>query len=433
MLAVGFGLRAHVAAHPNRHLSSDEYSYVTIASALAEGGTYGGRADFPLRWPPGTPMTFAVAQKLDGAGVRHGRSPDIPSAYWAQAVVGTATIGVVALLVGLLAGAAPALLAAGLTAVYPPLVTATGDLLSEPLGALVLSAALLAVVWATRRPRLHRFVVAGLAIALAVLTRADYLLLAPVLAAVVGASLWRRCGARGALGHAGALLAAVAVGLLPWTIYVSGRANHLTPVTTGDAPAFFVGTFLPGDGTTIGMKRVLGAEARAATQYRSLKDVPSTKLPASVVLDAVAARHPGVDRTEALRHEAVANLRYDVRHPVRWAGMVARKVKRMWWQPSRIGSAARPGWVAVVHVGLLAVALVGIGLGLRRRPRWPLALLAVVPLYATAVHALTVAQPRYNLVLIPLLIAGGVVGLWPARPAPDYVKTPDGGLLGSGP
>ena len=71
------------------------------------------------------------------------------------------------------------MIAAALVATYPPLIAVTGDLLSEPLGALWLTAAFVALA---RR----RYALAGLLLAAAVLTRANLLVLVPVLALALG-------------------------------------------------------------------------------------------------------------------------------------------------------------------------------------------------------------------------------------------------------
>jgi hypothetical protein len=112
----------------------------------------------------------------------------------------------------------------------------------------------------------------------------------------------------------------------PWSAYVSARAHHLTLFTTGDAPVLFSGTCLPCDGTLQGMKRVYGDETRRLTKYRSLRDIPNSKLPASAVLDVIAARHPNLSRESALRVEAIRNVRYSLSHPLQYLGMEWRKL-----------------------------------------------------------------------------------------------------------
>jgi hypothetical protein len=420
ILAVGFGLRALQAGSPNTaDQSLDEHAYVYIAQGLAEHGTYAGSNDLLLRWPPGAPLLFAAAQTIDGSGVAHGRASDIPSAYWAQALVGTGTILAVFAIVAMLAGALPGLAAAAVTAMYPPLVRVTGELMSEPLGAFALACAMAAVLWAMRGQGLRRYALAGVLLGAAILVRADFLFLVAVLGIVLVLGRRRALGTRRALVPALLLVATAGLTILAWSIYVSTRVDRLTPVTTGDAPALFVGTYLPGGGSTAGMKRDLGDEARAFTTSSRFKKLSNADLPAGVVLDLVAARHPDLDRSAALRREALENLRYDIGHPIEYAQMTLHKVDLLWLHPSRLGNTSKPGWIAIVHLIVLALSLAGLVAGLVRAPSLELCVLALVPLYGTVLHAVLVSQARYNLPLMPLVIAAGVAGAtlaWRARP-----------------
>jgi hypothetical protein len=268
--------------------------------------------------------------------------------------------------------------AAVVVATYPPLIDATGDLLSEPLGALWLTAALLAL--ALRRPALG-----GALLAAAVLTRANLLVLIPALAAVL------------ALGRQGALRFAV-VALVPvvaWSVHVGA------PVTTGGGSSLFVGTYLPGHGTLPGAKRALKAETiRFAPELRGrhAKDLPGER-----VIDAVAARRPAIDRDAALRDAALANLAtYPREHPGRFAAMVAGKLPRLWLGPAR-GESRTSAPLRLWHGLLVLAAFVGIVAG---RNRTMLAVLVAFTLF----HLLAGAMPRYALPLLPALIATGCAG-----------------------
>ena len=124
-MLLGGALRVPPALEPDRFQSRDEQGYVSVAIALAETGRYGRES---LHWPPGAPVAFAAAAELG-----HERM-DIAAAYWVQWAAGTALIGLVFALAAALGGPVAGLVAALLVATYPPLIAATGDLLSEPLG-----------------------------------------------------------------------------------------------------------------------------------------------------------------------------------------------------------------------------------------------------------------------------------------------------------
>lgn len=140
VVLVGGGLRAQQAAHPGRYLSPDERSYARIALHLADTGQYGAPGmDDPWHWAPGAPAMFAAAHLLSPHADGAGTPQDLRTAFWAQALIGTLLILAVFFLAAGLGGPLAGLAAAALVASYPPLIRSTGDLISEPLGALTLT------------------------------------------------------------------------------------------------------------------------------------------------------------------------------------------------------------------------------------------------------------------------------------------------------
>jgi 4-amino-4-deoxy-L-arabinose transferase-like glycosyltransferase len=408
LVVLGFGLRAHSAAHPTSATqSADERSYEQLAVGIAHGH-YGTPHSNGLHWPPGAPAVFAAAYELTP---RKG----IPAAYWLQAVLGTLTIVAAFAAVTLAAGQLPGLVAAALVATYPPLIVLTGSLLSETLGAFLVTAALAALAWAVRRPAWWRYGLAGLLLGATVLTRAD-LLLAPAIAAVVVAVARRKWRPAAAV-IGGALLV-----MTPWIAFASHRAGHLVMVTEGDGPALWVGTYLPGGGTTSGAKRSLAPEIRK--RFPRYAHVPSGDIPAPNVLAVVAARHPGLSRDAALNAEARANLRrYALGQPFAFAKMMLSKLRRTWLLSSRSGSPTRSRVVRVYH-GVLVVALsLLLLIGASRRPGVVMVTAGLLVAYSMLMHAVFVAKPRYNLPLMPVLIAGGVIaaGALLRRHRPQHV------------
>jgi 4-amino-4-deoxy-L-arabinose transferase-like glycosyltransferase len=246
VLVVGAAVRAARAAHHGAFLSTDERAYAALGRALSHG-YYDVRAmNDPLHWPPGTPLLFAIARQITGVG---DAQLDPPGTYWAQWVVGVALIVAVFALVRMLAGAWPAVAAAAVVALYPPLTAITGDLVSEPLGALTIALVMVAVAWAWRAPppAPRRFALAGLATGAAILVRADLLVLPFVLGVVIALTL-RRAGATPAVLAAGAYLVGAGIALAPWSAYATSRRGELTPITSSSWSWLFVGTSLPPTG-----------------------------------------------------------------------------------------------------------------------------------------------------------------------------------------
>jgi 4-amino-4-deoxy-L-arabinose transferase-like glycosyltransferase len=410
VLAGSFAFHAYRAEHPTTsYQSADERSYGKLAVAIAEHHTYGADMKDPLHWPPGAPLAFAAAHRLFGSA-QSAQSYDIPASYWVQALasLGTAlaAFGVAALLAGAWAGVA----AAALVGLYPPLILATGEQISEPLGAFWLTLAFLACVVAARRGRTWLFAAGGVALGAAVLTRADLLPVPFVLGPLVALWTWRAAGdLRRGLVVGGCILGGAVLAIAPWSVYASDRAGEFVPVTRGSASALFVGTYLPGNGTTVGMKRSLGAAAKRRNP--KLRGTADFDLEARSVLAVVADRHPGLDFNRAVSLEARHNIsRYVRDDPVGYAGMMLNKVQRMWSRYARGGARHTSPFIRGWHILLVLLAVAGLVAGIARRRSLLLACILAAALVSTAVHMLVVSQARYNLPLMPALLAGGVAG-----------------------
>lgn len=414
VVVAGGALRGVAASAPSTYQSADEIAYAMIARTLADRLVYGDPGmDDPVHWPPGAPVLFAAAHevypKQRGDGVW-----DVPAAYPVQAAVGTAVIPAAFLLAMVVAGPLAGLGAAMLVALYPPLIDASRDLLSEPLGALLVTCALLAVALALRRPAWWRFAVAGALLGATILTRAD-LILVPLLAGAVAAvALWRRAedGGRGpALRGVGAMTAGCLVLVAPWTWFASNQAETLVPVSSGGASNAFVGTFLPGDGSMFGAKRALAEEV--GRRFPRYADEPSFRIPQRHVIDTVAARRPDLPPDQALRAETLANLeRYALGEPVAFAGMMLGKIERLWLHYSTGTYGNERWWIRALHVAMIALAVAGLAAAAaRRRGGSILWLVALVLLYVTALNAVLISEARHNLAVMPLVAVAGAAGV----------------------
>src|SRR4051794_11791395 len=396
---LGGGLRAAQAASPDlQNRSSDERGYARVAKTF-EAGHFHGTS---LHWPPGAPLMFAVADRIHP-------THDLRLAYWAQALVGTALIPVVFLL-GLLAwGRIVGLAAAALIAIYPPYVVMGGQLLAEPLGTLFLAGGLVALLAAWQRPDRRLFALAGVLLAGTILTRTD-LIPVPAILAVLTAWYLRR-DRRAALRSAAIVAGVAALVCLPWVAVASDQAGHFVPITEGDGAALFVGTYLPGKGTTLGFKRAVVNETRA--KHPRFAHIAPYYIPASIVLADQAKKRPGLEQNASLRAQAEDNLlKYAWGQPLKFARMMWNKAARMWLVSSRAGRAANIGTLTrpLHHILVIVFILALLIAWALRRPPALTAFLAVMG-YATLMHAVFVSKPRYALPLLPLLVVGGLAGL----------------------
>jgi hypothetical protein len=427
---VGGGLRGHVAASPHRNQSADERAYARLARNLVRHHSYTApeMAD-PTHWAPGAPLAFAIAQRVRPRYPDH--PVDIPSAYPLQAALGTAQIPAAFILAFLIAGPAAGLIAAAAVAGYPPLISASADLLSEPLGALMLLIALIAVVLALQRGGWWRAVVAGLLLGFTVLVRADMLPIPFGLVVLFGVVGWRRASWRAGLRMAVPLLAAIVVVLAPWSIYASIQSGRLTPVSSGGSSNLYVGTYLPGNGSMFGVKQHWAA--RTVKKYPEERGEPYWRISQIKVISTIAATHPGLDQESALRAAALDNVRdYVLGDPIGFAGLAVRKVLRMWDGYSIGTFGHRHVLITIYHVLVVLLGALGLIAGLvARRGRSPELWTIVVSVgLLTIMNIILVAEARHNMPLIPVFVCGGAAGAalaverWRRPREPEAPKLP---------
>jgi 4-amino-4-deoxy-L-arabinose transferase-like glycosyltransferase len=426
ILVLSFGLNARVAANPrSAYQSADERAYGKLAIDIADKHNYSAGLTEPLHWPPGAPVLFAIGHKLFPGASDTKPGYVIRSSYWEQALLTTGTTALAALLAWLLAGPWAGVIAGAIVGTYPPLIGATGDQLSEPLGAfLVLLAFVLLARAVKRRAGPWGWSAVGAAFALAILTRTDLLPLPFLIAAIGGAVvLWRTRAWRATLLSWGVLAAATVVVLAPWTIYASSQEGKFVPVTKGSAAALFVGTYLPGGGTTVGMKMAIEPELRR--RHPEFAHTKTYKIPAADALAIFAEKYPRLSRDDALSKEAKHNLiHYATTQPVKFARMAVSKAKRMWFFYYRGGGVHYISTVTRVwQIVLVIAATLGLIAGVWRRRDPVLGAILLLIAMSTALHAIVVSQARYNLPLMPVLIAGGVAGWWLALRRPQSPTT----------
>jgi Dolichyl-phosphate-mannose-protein mannosyltransferase len=408
-------LRLEAAGDRPGHASADERAYVQLASDLRASGNYGNPTmAHPLHWAPGAPALFALADAVDGHATSGGL--DRRAARRAQAIVGALTVAAAFGLAALIANAWAGIAAAIAVAFYPPMIAATSHLTSELLGALAVTAALVAVVWAWGCRSAPAFATSGAAVGLACLVRADVLLAALALGPAVGALHARRAGWREGILAGALTLAGVLVIVGPWSAWASRREHVFVPITDGAATTLFVGTYLPGHGTIFGLKHSLAQEV--ARVHPSIQHEPLFRVSEKVFLDAVAARHPHMSRNAAIAAEARHNLRvYLLGHPIAFGRMVAGKVWRMWGFPFRGSFGRKDAATLWLHRALLVLALIGVLAGLALRRSAPIGLVLVVLGITAVVDVAFVAEARHAFRLLPALVGAGAAGWALVTPA----------------
>jgi 4-amino-4-deoxy-L-arabinose transferase-like glycosyltransferase len=403
ILALGLGLRVE-NAWQGRAPVYDAAAYARIAANLerGEGFTLGPTATQPAtNYSPGLPLLTAGLYELTGGA--HERLARV-----VLALLGSLAVLFTYLLARRLSGPLAGLVGAAAVAIYPALLEYQGMLMSEPLAATLLSAAVLAMLWADG-PGRARWLLPGLLLGLLALTRPEYLAISLPIAVVVfargGRASWRP-----GLAQAALLLASLAIVVAPWAVRNAVALDRFAPISTGGGQVLFAGSYMPsgGDPEKVGEEVV----ARHPGLFGP-GDLQRLRLE-QILARLAAQRFPGRPSDEALARMGRERLWEDVsRHPLEYAGFLGAKLGLIWLHGPR-DVMRRPVWEAL-HWALLALGLLGLGV-LAWRRRWEALLLAVVLVSATAVGELLVATPRRALVTIPLVAAlAGAGAAWAAR------------------
>ena len=403
ILLVGGALRMERVINPNADPGDDAYAYMDLARSLYEDQSYGseGFGD-PTDWSPGAPLIYSATYYAT-FGARDG------VARLDQALLGIAGLFLIYLLGRRLAGPTAGLLAAGAAAVYPPFISSTGAVLSEPPGFFFLPAVILAFLWARDRTSLARdpssrtwtpWLLPGALLGAMCLIRPEYMLVAFVLILVALATVWRESGPRPAVAQAAALALACVLVILPWTVRNYIALDRVVPISTGSGKALYVGTSLPNDGEYFRVKASLVERFQGRTldpESEALDDVDPTPL-----FNRVAAEYPELSRDAALSKIGKDQFfDYISDDPVGYAGMTVRKVWRMW--SAGVGEAMSSTAGRVIQVILVVLGLAGLVL-LAVRRRYEALILAVPIVVITGVAAITLAPPRRNEILMTLIL-----------------------------
>jgi 4-amino-4-deoxy-L-arabinose transferase-like glycosyltransferase len=387
IVVLGLALRVESALEPlDVRPGTDSAVYASVAEQLYEHQRFAlpGSAS-PYDWSPGAPLFYAAVYYATG-GVHPG------AVRLVVALLGAVTIVLVYLIGRRLGGPVAGLVAAGLLAIYPVTIFFTGKLMSEPLATLTLAGAVLSFFWAGDRGR-HwlAWALPGFLLGLTAFARPEYLAFVVVfgLLALI----------RGRLRGAAILVVAFALTIAPWTVHVSSVEGRFVPISTGGGKALFIGTYLPGNGLHLDVKREL------LRRFEGRENVPASELSRismTPLLNRVASKYPDLERDAALQKIGRENAeRYLTEQPLDFAGMVGGKMWHMWHGS---GAAGRSTYGTVFQFTVLALGLVGLAL-LALRRRYEVLLIGALLLGITVVGGLLLAGTRRNVTLMPLVMA----------------------------
>ncbi|HEY8303072.1 MAG TPA: hypothetical protein VIG42_00650 [Solirubrobacteraceae bacterium] len=392
----------------NTHVSADENGYVANANRMLAGERYA-----TFKWPPGTSIAFAVATRLSGRHSLRLTTRASGPAQYMQLTIGVFTLALVAALAWMLAGPWAAALATALAAAYEPLIDATRTFLSEPSGALVLLAAVVAAALARSRfggrRELPAIAAAGVVGGIACLTRGD--LAVGMGALALALALAGKPSRRRGLLRGGVYMATLLLTLSPWLAYASSKEGRFVPITTAGPDAFFIGSYLPGKGLLVPTEEQLAPEVcrrfpSDCGRYWQHSSAPLFRL--------IEARHPGMSENAAVNAENLENLRkYALGKPAAFASMLWGKFWKMWVNVWSGGNGTyHPSTSRAQHLIYLWLAWIGLLAGAALTRRFALVASTVVLLAVAALATLFNDQPRYNVSLMALLLSAGTAGAW---------------------
>ena len=238
--AVGLAVRVgYTLSHELDDLGGDAYYYHAAANLLADGEGF----VHPFYWDEGIrapgadhPPGYQVALALPSLfGFDSVRDHQLFSSF-----LGTVTVGLAGIAGRQVAGRRTGLIAAGITALYPNIWMNDAAVMSETLALLFGVVVVIAAYAAWRRPDARGFALAGLAVGLATLARAEAAMLVPLVvwplaAWAPGLDGWRTRLTRVAIGTG---VAGVVVGV--WVVPNLVRFEEPTTLSTQLGPTLDV-------------------------------------------------------------------------------------------------------------------------------------------------------------------------------------------------
>lgn len=406
IVAIGFAVRMWAALNPIENPGPDAEAYASLARWLFEEQRYGAPGqESASDWSPGAPLLYSAVYYLTG-----GVNPAAARAV--VALLGAAMVLCVFLLAVRLSGRAAGLLAALVIATYPAYIENSGQFLSEPLAAFLLTAGLLAFLWAAERRQVAPWLVPGLCFGALILTRPEYQAITLVFVAFAGWRVWKDRSWRPALASAAVVALGAALFVAPWTVHNLIVLDDLVPVSTGGQKALFVATYLPGMGRQVPTKRELMRRLEGEKDPITTAELKAQ--PMQDLLDQVARNaYPDLPRDAALGRIGRENFRkYVTEQPLAYAEMSALKFWTMW---NRGSSPYMRDWGwTLYHRVLLLLGIAGVVLLVRsQRTRFAALLLAVPIASISVLGTVLLAVPRRQVPLMPVIaVLAACAAVW---------------------
>jgi len=385
ILLVSFLLKLSFAVNVDRlPPRNDERAYLELAAGILQSGEYTS-----LFRPPGFPAFIALVVKAGGS---------VETVRVMQTVLSTFTAFLVFLVTRRHLGAGVALAAAGLVAFDPVLIAFSHLLWTETLFLFLFWAMLSCILLPPLPERAHwRWLLAGLFLGAAGLTRAVVLTAAPI---VVAWMFWRTT--RDQYKTTAAAMGLYALGaflvVLPWSFRNLQETGDFVLVDTNGAYNMLIGT----------------------DPHAMFLDKDDTWSPHWAKLDEnsygeVSQRDPGYAQRRAMR----LSIGYVFQNPIRYLGACFFEGAHLWTLDSFPLRHLRNGWygphsppwalpLLSISSAILGMWILAAGaLGLLILPAGSLrGMLAIFLLHSVAIHTLLFSLSRFQVPLRPMLAIG---------------------------
>ena len=379
LLLAAFGVRAAFAAlRPSSLDYPDEVSYNTVANHFLDGKGFILSDRLKIHRTPGYPVFLAAV--YSAAGRQNHLAVGL-----VQALIGTASVALIAFTAARLFGRRASCWAAAVAASYPFYIYFTPLILTETVFTFLLSAWIASIVALTTESGGRRFpwlAAAGLSAGTAIMVKPSVLPL--VLLTALGAPLALRPAKRGVL-VALALVIGASIFLVPWTVRNRRISGHfvLTTLWTG----------------------------------KSLYEAVGPQADGGPAMDKIRLHEPlDADEFEFNRYYIEQSRREIRKSPARFFRLALAKFVRFW--NIFPNSPAHREWyhklISAFFVGPIVVAAI---IGLSRnlgtwRLWWPV---AVTPLFFTMLHMVFVASVMYRMPVMGCLMVLAVGAFRPSR------------------
>lgn len=363
----------------------DTGSYEEPALNLIKGNGYSSSPGVPTaKRAPGYPFFLAGVYLLFGQS--HMAVKIIQAILGAISCVIISSIGreIFKCKVGLWSGVAMAL--------YPPLISTAGFILSEELTIFLLAISILFLTKAMKKERMIWYVLSGIFMGLTTLCRSAIILFPFFLYLALIFSPFKKRE----FGLISIFLLSMIVTMAPWTIRNYVRFNAFLPTEIQGGRNLWVGSYFPSDG-------LLPYSTTSAQEYKSPKDKEA--------YNRIEKGLSPIEADKAYSREAIKNI---LNNPSGYLLLCVQKFERFWfWIPGGVEVLkSYPKIKLGITMGyyiVLLLAIWGVWVSLRENWRNKLPLLSIV-LYFTIIHTLLFAIPRYRIPIMPYVLIFAVVG-----------------------